>query len=46
VTGPGAEPIATVEDLAGKEVYIRKSSSFYDSIEKLNAELAKTRRVG
>jgi membrane-bound lytic murein transglycosylase MltF len=45
VTGPGAEPIATVEDLAGKEVYIRKSSSFYDSIEKLNAELAKTRKA-
>ena len=45
MTGPGAEPIATVEDLAGKEVYIRKSSSFYDSIEKLNAELAKTRKA-
>jgi membrane-bound lytic murein transglycosylase MltF len=41
VTGPGAEPIASVQDLAGKEVYIRKSSSFYESIEKLNAELAK-----
>jgi len=41
VTGPGAEPIANVQDLAGKEVYIRKSSSFYESIEQLNAELAK-----
>jgi membrane-bound lytic murein transglycosylase MltF len=41
VTGPGAEPVATVADLAGKEVYIRKSSSYYESIEKLNAELAK-----
>jgi membrane-bound lytic murein transglycosylase MltF len=41
VTGPGAEPIASVQDLAGKEVYIRKSSSFYESIEKLNAEFAK-----
>jgi membrane-bound lytic murein transglycosylase MltF len=41
VTGPGAQPIATVEDLAGKEVYIRKSSSYYESIEKLNAELAR-----
>jgi membrane-bound lytic murein transglycosylase MltF len=41
VTGPGAPPIATVQDLAGHEVFIRKSSSFYESIEKLNGELAK-----
>jgi membrane-bound lytic murein transglycosylase MltF len=41
VTGPGSEPIATAEDLSGKEVYVRKSSSFYESLEKLNAELAK-----
>ncbi len=41
VTGPGAEPIASVQDLAGKEVYLRRSSSFYESIEKLNAEFAK-----
>ena len=41
VTGPGAPPIATVQDLAGPEVFIRKSSSFYESIEKLNGELAK-----
>ena len=39
VTGPGAEPISTVEDLSGKEVYVRKSSSYYESLEKLNAEL-------
>lgn len=41
VTGPGGEPIASVQDLAGKEVYIRKSSSFHESIDKLNADLAK-----
>jgi membrane-bound lytic murein transglycosylase MltF len=29
-----------VRDLSGKEVYIRKSSSFYESVEKLNAEFA------
>jgi membrane-bound lytic murein transglycosylase MltF len=45
VSGPGAEPIKSVEDLAGKEVYIRKSSSYYESIEKLNAELAKAKRA-
>jgi membrane-bound lytic murein transglycosylase MltF len=41
VSGPGAEPIATGEDLAGKEVYVRKSSSYYQSLEKLNEELSK-----
>jgi membrane-bound lytic murein transglycosylase MltF len=41
VTGPGAEPIATAEDLSGREVYVRKSSSYYESLEELNAELAK-----
>jgi membrane-bound lytic murein transglycosylase MltF len=41
VTGPGAEPINSTHDLSGKEVYIRKSSSFYESVETLNAELTK-----
>jgi membrane-bound lytic murein transglycosylase MltF len=44
VTGPGAAPINTVDDLAGKEVYVRKSSSFYESIERLNAELTKAKK--
>jgi membrane-bound lytic murein transglycosylase MltF len=44
VTGPSAEPIATVEDLSGKEIYLRKSSSYYQSIETLNAELAKAKK--
>jgi membrane-bound lytic murein transglycosylase MltF len=41
VTGPGAEPMATVDDLSGKEVYLRKSSSYYESIQELNAEFAR-----
>ncbi len=41
ISGPGAEPIGTAEDLSGKEVYLRKSSSYYQSIEHLNAQLAK-----
>jgi membrane-bound lytic murein transglycosylase MltF len=41
VAGPGAPSIGAVEDLAGKEVFITKSSSFYQSVEKLNAELAR-----
>jgi membrane-bound lytic murein transglycosylase MltF len=41
ISGPGAEPLTTAEDLLGKEVYLRKSSSYYESIESLNAQLAK-----
>jgi membrane-bound lytic murein transglycosylase MltF len=39
VTGPGGPPISSLQDLSGKEVYIRKSASYYESIEKLNADL-------
>jgi len=41
VTGPGAPPIATVQDLSGKDVYVRKSSSYYASLEQLNERLKK-----
>jgi membrane-bound lytic murein transglycosylase MltF len=40
VTGPGAEPVATLDDLAGKDIYVRKSSSYYESLEQLNRDLA------
>jgi membrane-bound lytic murein transglycosylase MltF len=45
VAGPGAESIATVEDLSGKEVYLRKSSSYYQSVQTFNAELAKAKKA-
>jgi membrane-bound lytic murein transglycosylase MltF len=38
VTGPGAPPLHSVEDLAGQEVFVRASSSFAESIRRLNAE--------
>ena len=41
VTGPGAESVASIQELSGKEVYLRKSSSFYESVQALNAEFAK-----
>ena len=44
VGGPGAEPVVSVEDLSGKEVYLRKSSSYYQSIEALNTEFAKAKK--
>lgn len=36
VTGPSGPPIAGVEDLAGKEVYVRTSSSYHASLVALN----------
>jgi len=39
VTGPGAPPIATVDDLSGKEVFVRKNSIYDESLTSLNARL-------
>lgn len=36
VTGPGAPKIASVDDLSGQQVYLRKSSSYYESLSALN----------
>ncbi|MFK8041014.1 transglycosylase SLT domain-containing protein [Congregibacter sp.] len=40
VTGPSAEQINTLEDLSGKTVYLRESSSYRESVEALNERLA------
>jgi membrane-bound lytic murein transglycosylase MltF len=39
VTAPAAAPIGSVEDLAGKDVYTRKDSKYYQSIVALNERL-------
>lgn len=39
VTGPGAPPIASVDDLAGQEVFVRKGSIYDESLVSLNAQL-------
>jgi len=45
VTGPGAPPIGTLDDLSGKEVFVRKSSSHSESLQTLNADFAKAGRA-
>jgi membrane-bound lytic murein transglycosylase MltF len=40
VTGPGAPPIATLDDLAGQEVFVRKGGIYEESLVSLNAQLA------
>ena len=39
VTGPGAPPVTTVDDLAGQEVFVRKGSIYEESLVRLNAQL-------
>lgn len=39
VTGPGAAPLASVDDLSGRDVYVRPRSPYHDSLISLNATL-------
>jgi membrane-bound lytic murein transglycosylase MltF len=39
VTGPGAPPITTIDDLAGKEVFVRRKSVYAESVARLNQQL-------
>jgi membrane-bound lytic murein transglycosylase MltF len=41
VSGPASEPIAAVDDLSGREVFVRKGTIYHESLEKLNADLTK-----
>jgi membrane-bound lytic murein transglycosylase MltF len=36
VSGPTSQKIASLDDLSGKEIHVRKSSSYYESLQKLN----------
>jgi len=42
ITGPASLPINNLDDLAGKEVFVRKSSSYYESLLDLNKSFKKT----
>jgi membrane-bound lytic murein transglycosylase MltF len=40
VTGPGGPPIESLDDLSGKEVFVRKSTSYYEHLQELNQRFA------
>jgi membrane-bound lytic murein transglycosylase MltF len=44
VTGPDSPAVQTIADLSEKEIYVRKSSSYYESLLQLNARLQKEGR--
>ncbi len=41
VTGPGSPPVAGLDDLAGKDIFVRAASSYHESLVKLNAHFKK-----
>ncbi len=41
VTGPKSPSIARLDDLSGQEVFVRKSSSYWDNLNKLNQQFKK-----
>ena len=45
VTGPSSPVITSVDDLAGKRVHVRESSSYYASLTALNARFKKERKA-
>jgi membrane-bound lytic murein transglycosylase MltF len=45
VTGAGTAPIASADDLSGREIFVRPSSSYHESLVQLNAEFARRQRA-
>ena len=44
VTGPASPEIATLDDLSGKEVHVRVSSSYYETLVEFNGRLREMKR--
>lgn len=44
LSGPGSPQVAGIDDLAGQDVYVRKSSSYYESLVELNKRFAAQQR--
>jgi membrane-bound lytic murein transglycosylase MltF len=44
VTGPGAPPLRSLDDLSGHEIYVQPSSSYFESLTRLN-EAFRARRM-
>ena len=41
VTGPASPPLRTLDDLAGQEVFVRRSSAYFESLQRLNSAFAR-----
>ena len=45
VTAPNAPKIASLDDLAAKKVFVRKTSSYWEHLEQLNEQLKKDKKL-
>lgn len=45
VTGPASPQLATLDDLSGKTIHLRKATSYYESVQLLNQRLKKERKA-
>ncbi len=45
VTGPASQALATLDDLSGKTVHVRKATSYYESLAALNLRLKTERKA-
>ena len=45
VTGPKSPEVATLEDLSGKTIHVRRATSYYESVVALNDRLRKARKA-
>ncbi len=45
VTGPASPKVTSVDDLSGKEVFVRKSSSYYESLVALNKKFKAAKKA-
>jgi ABC-type amino acid transport substrate-binding protein len=46
VTGPDSPKIASVDDLSGKSVFVRKSSSYYETSSRSTSSLRQRKAAG
>ena len=44
VSGPASPSVTSLDDLSGKEVFVRKSSSYYESLVELNKKFAAAKK--
>ena len=45
VTAPNSNPIASLDDLAGKELFVRKTSPYWEHLERLNGQFKKEKKA-
>jgi membrane-bound lytic murein transglycosylase MltF len=46
VTGPGVPPMVSLEDVADRSIHVRRGSDHFDSLTRLNGQLAKIGKPG